>query len=117
MCDARGQNSEAFELLPGQGLLLGAFEICDIDRGNDITGKNAARCEPGSATGQDPSILTVGPAQPVLHARVAALVECGPVAGPGAAHGVRGHVRCPTRSSLPFPGAGPEVRPGLFENI
>src|SRR5260370_2662860 len=107
MCDARGQNSEAFELLPGQGLLLGAFEICDIDRGNDITGKNAARCEPGSATGQDPSILTVGPAQPVLHARVAALVECGPVAGPVAPPVVRGPLRSPTRSSPPVPRCGP----------
>src|SRR5260370_38447604 len=107
MCDARGQNSEAFELLPGQGLLLGAFEICDIDRGNDITGKNAARCEPGSATGQDPSILTVGPAQPVLHARLAALGECGPVAGPIAAPEVSGHVPRLTMSPLPFPGAAP----------
>src|SRR5260370_17984467 len=116
MCDARGQNSEAFELLPGQGLLLGAFEICDIHRGNDITGKNAARCEPGSATGQDPSILTVGPAQPVLHARVAALVECGPVAGPRTRQVVRVPLRLPTLASLLFPGPARDSQPDPRSN-
>ena len=71
--DSAAQHSEAFQLLPFEGLGLRVFLVGDIDIGPDIAGEGTAGSEAGRPAAEHPPVFSVRAAQPVLQAKIPVL--------------------------------------------
>ena len=115
MRDAAGQRTQAFQLLSFHVLHLGTFEIGDIDIGSDIAGESSARRKAGNAAAQQPPVLAIGPAHPVLDVEVLASIKGRTVAGIAALRIVGVDALGPAVAQLLFHGPARKDQPGFIE--
>src|SRR6516162_5503218 len=95
--------------------LFGQFLLGDIEAGADVPGKRTVSVESGNAEVEDPTVLTIVTAKPILHVVGLSAIE-------GSSVGIQTalHILCmnpfnPTISQLCFERATREFKPWLVE--
>ena len=115
MSDAAGQDTEAFQFLPGQRLFLGALDVGDVGAGADIAGEGAVGFEARNSRGEHPSILAIGTLQAAFLLVAVTGVEGRTVIGAAIFTVVRMDLQGPTGTEGLFHGAAGKVEPSLVK--
>src|ERR1700751_4182250 len=115
MRHARGHQAKTLQFVSCQQPVVVLFEVGYVDTTTYVADKNATGGETRNSLVEQPPILPICAAQPVLHLKVLARIECGSVCFITALQVLRINPRCPTVSKFFTDWPTGELEPALVE--